>query len=230
MKLRLDRLLSNLKYGSRTEIKELCKKGLVTVNNTIAFDSSRPVYEKDEIKVDGKLVFHKDVILLILNKPKDYVCANKDNLHKTVLELIKEPYNRYDLSICGRLDIDTEGLVLLTNSGSLMHKIISPSSNCYKKYYVEYSGIIDKERLENGLEILDGDNKPYITNKAYVTIIDSNKCFIEINEGKFHQVKRMFEKINCHVDYLRREKIGKIELLDLPLGEYKEIEIKENLW
>lgn len=228
--MRLDKLLSNLKYGSRNEIKDLCKKGHVKVNGFITQDSSRPVYEKDEIMIDDEIVYHKDVVLLILNKPKGYVCANKDNLHKCVTELIKEPYNRYDLSICGRLDIDTEGLVLLTNSGSLMHKIISPNSNCYKKYYVEYSGKMDKEALENGLEIKDGNDELFTTAKAYVEEISNGKCFISISEGKFHQVKRMFEKIGSHVDYLKRVKIGEVDLGEIELGSYKEIEIDYNIW
>ena len=102
--MRLDRVLSNLNYGSRNDIKEACKNKRVIVNGNIVTDSSRQVFPKDEILFDGSVVFHKELFLLMLNKPKDYVCANKDNLNKTVIELIKEPYNRYDLNICGRLD------------------------------------------------------------------------------------------------------------------------------
>ena len=224
--MRLDRVLSNLNYGSRNDIKEACKNKRVIVNGNAITDSSRQVFEKDEILFDGSIVFHKELFLLMLNKPKDYVCANKDNLNKTVIELIKEPYNRYDLNICGRLDIDTEGLVLITNSGKLMHKIISPNSNIDKTYYVEYTGSINKTALESPLELLDGNNETYTTKGAKVEIINDNACYITISEGKFHQVKRMFQSIGCKVTYLKRIRIGNITLdPNLKLGEYKEIEI-----
>lgn len=224
--MRLDRVLSNLNYGSRNDIKDACKNKRVMVNGNIIIDSSRQVFEKDEILFDGEVVFHKELFLLMLNKPSGYVCANKDNLNKTVIELINEPYNRYDLNICGRLDIDTEGLVLITNSGKLMHKIISPNSNIDKTYYVEYSGNINKSALESPLELLDGNNELYTTKGSKVEIINDNSCYITISEGKFHQVKRMFEHINCKVTYLKRIRIGNITLdPNLKLGEYKEIEI-----
>ena len=224
--MRLDRVLSNLNYGSRTDIKEACKNKRVKVNGNIIVDPSRQVFPKDEILFDEKLVFHKEVFLLMLNKPSGYVSANKDNLHKTVIDLIKEPYNRYDLNICGRLDIDTTGLVLITNSGKLMHKIISPNSDIDKTYYVEYSGIMNKSALESPLELLDGNSETYTTKGAKVEILTDNSCYITISEGKFHQVKRMFEKIDCKVTYLKRIRIGNITLDEsLEEGNYKEIEI-----
>ena len=224
--MRLDRVLSNLNYGSRNDIKDACKNKRVIVNGNIITDPSRQVFEKDEILFDGSVVFHKELFLLMLNKPKDYVCANKDNLNKTVIELIKEPYNRYDLNICGRLDIDTEGLVLITNSGKLMHKIISPNSNIDKTYYVEYTGSINKTALESPLELLDGNNETYTALGSKVEIINDNSCYITISEGKFHQVKRMFQSIGCKVTYLKRIRIGNVTLdPNLKLGEYKEIEI-----
>ena len=228
--MRLDRLLSNLNYGSRNEIKEYCKNSRVKVNNKIIKDSSYPVVEKDKIEFDEKEVFHKDLFLLMLNKPSNYICANKDNLHKTVIDLIKEPYNRYDLNICGRLDIDTLGLVLITNSGKLMHKIISPNSNIDKTYYVEYSGNMDKMALESPIKLKDGSNEEYTTMGSKVEIISNNSCYITIHEGKFHQVKRMFEAINCKVELLKRIRIGNITLdPNLKMGEYKEIEIDDFL-
>ena len=224
--MRLDRVLSNLNYGSRNDIKEACKKSRVKVNGNIILDPSRQVFPKDEILFDDKVVFHKEVFLLMLNKPSNYICANKDNLHKTVIDLIKEPYNRYDLNICGRLDIDTVGLVLITNSGKLMHKIISPNSAIDKTYYVKYNGSINKSALESPLELLDGNNELYTTKGSKVEILSDDSCYITISEGKFHQVKRMFESINCKVTYLKRIRIGNISLDEsLNEGEYKEIEI-----
>lgn len=226
--MRLDKLLSNLKYGSRSEIKESCKKRLVKVNGNIITDSSFDVVENDEIYYADEKVFHKEKFLLMLNKPSGVICANKDNLHKTVINIIKEPYNRYELNICGRLDIDTVGLVLITNDGSLMHKIISPKNDIDKTYYVEYSGAINKTALESPLELLDGNNEKYTTKGSKVEIISNNSCYITISEGKFHQVKRMFEAINCKVTYLKRIRIGSIKLDEsLNEGDYIEIDIND---
>lgn len=221
--MRLDKLLSNLKYGSRTEIKKIVKQALVKVNGKIIFDSSFDVKESDEILIEDSLVYHKEIVVLMLNKPSGYVCANTDNLHKTVFELIKEPYNRYDLNVAGRLDIDTEGLVILTNNGDFLHRIISPKHKVYKKYYVKYEGKINKNKLENGVEILDGNDNPFVTEKAMVEELGKNEAYISIVEGKFHQIKRMFEAINCKVVYLKRLEIGEYKLDDLAIGEYKEL-------
>ena len=225
--MRIDKLLSNLKYGSRNDIKKLIKKNMVKVNGSIITDSSIDVLETDEILVSNELVFHKEKFLLMLNKPSGFVSANKDNLHKTVIDLIKEPYSRYELNICGRLDIDTVGLVLITNDGAIMHKIISPKSDIDKTYYVEYSGTINKTALESPLELLDGNNEKYTTKGAKVEILGDNKCNITISEGKFHQVKRMFESVGCKVTYLKRIRIGNITL-DESLNEGDYIEIDYN--
>lgn len=228
--MRIDKLLSNLKYGSRNDIKKLIKKNMVKVNGSIITDSSIDVLETDEILVNNELVFHKEKFLLMLNKPSGFVSANKDNLHKTVIDLIKEPYSRYELNICGRLDIDTVGLVLITNDGAIMHKIISPKSNIDKTYYVEYSGTLNKTALESPLELLDGNNEKYTTKGAKLEILGDNKCNITISEGKFHQVKRMFESVGCKVTYLKRISIGNITLdPSLKEGEYIEIDYKSLL-
>ena len=114
--MRVDKLLVNLKYGSRKTIHTMIKRKRISVNDEIIKKLDFKVDEnKDQIKVDDELVFYRDKVVLMLNKPKDYVSANKDGLHKTVFELINEPYNRFDLNIAGRLDIDTEGLIILTN-------------------------------------------------------------------------------------------------------------------
>ncbi len=223
--MRLDKLLSNLKYGSRNDIKKLCKKGLITVNDSVVKDSGINVLPTDIIMIDGEEVFYKENITLMLNKPKGYICANKDGMHKTVLELIKEPYSRYDLNIAGRLDIDTEGLIILTTDGNLLHNIISPNKDVYKKYYVEYEGILEEGILENGIEILDGNNNPYLTKEAKVEYLNAGRINLWIKEGKFHQVKRMLEYCGCKVTYLKRLEIGEYKLDEkLGLGEYKIIE------
>ena len=223
--MRLDKLLSNLKYGSRSDIKKYVKEKRVFVNGEAAKDSGMDInIGKDVITFDSLEVFCKENIYLMLNKPKGYICANRDGLHKTVLDLIGEPYSRYDLIIVGRLDIDTEGLLLLTNDGMWAHNIISPKNEHYKKYYVRLRDkLANYEALLTGVTILDGENKPYLTKKAFIEPLGQNECYISICEGKFHQVKRMFEYINNEVVYLKRVSIANLELGDLQLGEYKEI-------
>lgn len=227
--MRLDKLLSNLKYGSRSEIKELVKKGLIKVNGEAVKRSDINVLESDEIFIMDELVFHKEYIYLMLNKPSGYICANKDGLHKTVIELIGKPYSRYDLIIVGRLDIDTEGLLLITNDGMFAHNMTSPKKDMYKKYFVRLEKKLENyEVLENGVEILDGKNELYLTNKAKIEKLNDKECYIYIKEGKFHQVKRMFEYIGNKVIYLRRDEVGNYKLDNLKIGEYKELEIEHN--
>ena len=223
--MRLDKLLSNLKYGSRNDIKALVKKKAIRVNDTIIKDSGMNIDpDNDKVYIDDEPIFIKENIYLMLHKPSGYICANKDGLHKTVIELIKEPYNRYDLIIVGRLDIDTEGLLLLTNDGLWAHKIITPKNLHYKKYFVKLKNELkDYDCLLEGVEILDGNNELYKTKKAYITKISDYECYISICEGKFHQVKRMFEYINNKVIYLKRVEIANLSLGDLALGKYKEI-------
>lgn len=222
--MRIDKLLSNLQYGSRSDIKDDLKHCLVKVNGKIILDPKTEVKETDEITYDEEIVFHKENIYLMMNKPKDYICANRDGLHKTVLELVPEPYNRYSLIIVGRLDIDTEGLLLLTNDGAFAHEITSPRHEHYKKYQVTLRDPLGNfDSLLKGVTILDGENKPYVTKEASIEPISEKSCFISICEGKFHQVKRMFEAISNEVVALKRVSINNLELGDLPLGRVKEI-------
>lgn len=223
--MRIDKLLSNLKYGSRKEVTTLIKKGHLVINNNIIKDSSYKVdLETDDIQFMDQKVYYNDSVLLMLHKPKGYVSANHDALHKTVFELLKEPYTRFDLNIAGRLDIDTEGLLLLTNNGTILHNIISPSKNVYKKYYVEVENGFDFNRLTQPMEILDGNNNPFTPATPIVEKINEQSFFLSIKEGKFHQVKRMVAYHKDTVTYLKRVAIGDLELNDLKIGEYIEIE------
>lgn len=223
--MRLDRFLSNLKYGTRSEIKKAIKKGKVTINGKPAKEANvtiNPIV--DQVHYDGDLVFYKDTITLMLNKPKGYISATKDGLHKTVVDLIGEPYSRFDLNIAGRLDIDTEGLVLLTNDGNFLHSVISPKKNIYKKYYVEVDEELDCAKLLEPMKILDGNNNEYTPLTPKVEQLTPSTFHLEIKEGKFHQVKRMCQYYGVKVTYLKRIAIGEIELdSSLKLGEYREI-------
>lgn len=222
--MRLDKVLVNLKYGSRKELQAVIKKGYVTVNNVVIKKPDTKVSEQDVITLFDEEVYYKEKVVLMLHKPSGYVSANKDGLHKTVFELIDEPYNRFDLNIAGRLDIDTEGLMLLTNDGKYLHNIITPNKDVYKKYYVETKEPFAASKLLKPFEINDGREQPYTPLTPKVEQITDKTFYLSIKEGKFHQVKRMVSHFNNEVTYLKRVAIGEIELDEgLALGEYKEI-------
>lgn len=224
--MRIDKLLSNLKYGTRSEIKKALKNHLVEVNKEVILDPKHNVNpDLDHITFRNEVVYYKESVLLMMNKPSGYVSANKDNLNKTVLELIKEPYTRFDLKIAGRLDKDTEGLLLLTNNGELIHNIISPNKDVYKKYFVRVDAGFDATSLLSKMEIYDGNDRLYIPKTPKVEQLTDTEFYLYIKEGKFHQVKRMCKYFDREVMYLKRVAIGDIELDEtLQLGEYKEIE------
>ena len=226
--MRLDRFLSNLKYGSRKDVTKWIKKGYCLVNGEIVKDPAAKIEPmEDKVIFDDNEVYFNDSVLLKLHKPKGYVSANHDKVHQTVFDLISEPYSRFDLHIAGRLDIDTEGLVLLTNKGSLLHNIISPNKNIYKKYLVEVEKTFDFDMLLDPMEILDGKDYPFTPQPPKVEKIDEKSFYLSIKEGKFHQVKRMVEYCGSEVTYLKRVSIGDIELGDLEPRRYEEATEKE---
>lgn len=222
--MRLDKLFVNMKYGSRKEIKQICRKKMVTVNGEVITDSSFNVDPNEDVIMFGdEEIIYKENILLMLHKPKGYVSANRDSLHETVFELLEEPYTRMNLNIAGRLDIDTEGLLLLTDNGELLHELISPNKNIYKTYLVRTNKPFNPEVLLKPFEILDGKDRPYVPKTPFVEQINQYEFYLSIKEGKFHQVKRMVKHFRTEVIYLKRVAYGDIELGDLKLGEYKEI-------
>lgn len=231
--MRLDRALANLKYGSRKQVQEYIKKGLVKVDNDICYDIKKEVDENNIIFFNQEKVFFKPYVLLMLNKPINYLSANKDNIHNTVIDLIKEPYNRYDLKICGRLDLDVEGLLLLSSNGSFVHKITSPNNKINKVYLVETEKELNIDLLNTLLNphiLKDGDNNQYVSKALDIKLLDNYHFLLTINQGKYHQVKRMTEYIQNKVKRLKRIKIGKLELDEsLKPGEYKEIKIEDVL-
>jgi len=224
--MRLDKFLSNLKYGTRSEIKKFIKKGVIQVNGSAVKNVNTVINEtEDVVMFYDEVVYYKKIVLLMMNKPKGYVSANRDQLHETVLDLIDEPYSRFDLNIAGRLDIDTEGLIVLTNDGGILHDLISPKKDIYKKYYVEVDKKFDAKKLLLPMTILDGISREYVPLPPKVEQLSETTFHLEIKEGKFHQVKRMCQSCGVNVTYLKRVAIGKIELDPLlKLGEYREIE------
>lgn len=228
--MRLDKYLTKTSVGNRKLAKKLIKDKKIYIDEKLATSESLQVCETSNVYLlnnnNLQKLEYEEYIYLMLNKPKNYVCATKDNLHKSVLELIKD-YEERDLHIVGRLDIDTEGLLLITDDGDFTHKITSPKSNISKKYYVEYCGKIKEDAgksVKEGIVLDDGT----ITKSGILEVIDEKSAYITIYDGKFHQVKRMFAEIGTHVTYLKRVKIGSLELDEkLELGSYKKLTEQE---
>ena len=230
MTMRVDRFLSNLKYGSRTEVRDLLAQGRITIDGVPVTDPATLVDpENDAVEVDGKKVFYRRWIYLMVNKPKGVLSANKDDRLPTILGLLKDPYDRFDLDLCGRLDLDTEGLVLLTNDGDFLHQVISPKKDVLKTYEAVLAQPLgDVSPLEKGVKLLDGKNNPYVTKPAKIERISDTVCRISNGEGKYHEVKRMFEAIGNEVIALKRLSIGGLALDPaLAPGGYKELSFSE---
>jgi 16S rRNA pseudouridine516 synthase len=238
MKLRIDKMLSNIGVGSRKEIKQYAKNGLIKINDVVVKDSSKIIdTEKDVVKYNGETMKYVQQIYLMMNKPQGVVSATEDNYDKTVIDLLYDEDSFYEPFPVGRLDKDTEGLLLITNDGQLTHDLLSPKKHVDKTYYVEAAEEVtddDVKTFEKGI-VLTEEN--YTTLPAKLEIIESgypSKCYVTIREGKFHQVKRMFIAINNEVTYLKRVSMGPIKLDEkLALGEYrhlteKEVEILKN--
>lgn len=247
--MRLDKFLANSGIGTRKEVKIILKKGKITVNEKIVKDAKIQIDEiKDNVKIKGEKITYKPFVYIMMNKPSGVISATEDGKHKTVIDLLCEKYKNYKVFPVGRLDIDTEGLLLLTNDGVLAHNLLSPKKHVDKKYYVELKEpltIEKKKILENGIKLEEN----FVTKKAKIEIIDKDKVkdknknididintntnevnsvFITISEGKFHQVKRMFKFVENEVLYLKRVKMGKLLLSeDLKLGEYRELSEEE---
>ena len=220
--MRIDRFLSNLKYGSRSEMTKAVKKGLVKVNDKIITDSHLKIDpNKDIIHFNDELVSYYDIINIMIYKPIGYLSANKDNLHKVVLDLIEDNYKRLDLKIAGRLDLDSEGLLILTTSGKFAHFITSPNNKINKVYEVILDNdITNYEMLLEGVLIKDGKNEEYLAKALDIKKVEDKKYLITLDEGKFHQVKRMFLALNSKVINLKRIQVGNLKLGNLKPGEY----------
>jgi len=222
--MRLDKLLSELKYGTRKELKNIIKKGFVTVNGKTVYKSDVQVDpETDEIVFDGETVHYIEQLVLMIHKPVGYLSANHDLHDATVFDLIDDRFLRYDLNIAGRLDKDAEGLLILTNDGNLIHQIIHPNKAIDKTYRVWTEKNIDNiEDLLKPLTIMDGNDMPFTPKQPTIVSSNDNEAVIKISEGKFHQVKRMFEAIGHQVIRLKRIAINNLTLDEtLAEGEVK---------
>lgn len=224
--MRLDKFLVECGIGSRKEVKKLISDKQITVNGNVIVSPKENIDEiNDEIIYAGEKLEYKEFRYYILNKKAGYITAVDDPRDRTVMELLPDWVIRKDLAPVGRLDKDTEGLLLLTNDGQLNHKLLSPKSHVEKKYYAELEKEISDEdikKLEAGVDI-----GGYMTMPAKAEKIDDKKIYLTIKEGKFHQVKKMLEAVGNKVIYLKRVSFGKIELKSLMLGEVKEIKIDD---
>ena len=224
--IRLDKYLCDMNIGTRSNVKQLIKKGNVTVNDTIINNNDFKVAESDKICVNGRNITYQKYFYYMLNKPAGYVSATVDPKETTVMTLLKE-YNRPDLFPVGRLDKDTEGLLLLSNDGMLAHDLLSPKKHISKKYFVILKEPINDEqivRLESGVDI----GEKNITLPAIIEKLDEASLNISITEGKFHQIKRMFEAVSNKVIYLKRISMGKIMLDErLSPGEFRPLTEEE---
>ncbi len=222
--MRLDRFLAECGFGTRSEVKKLIRTGAVSINGEQAKKADLSVdTDSDRVTVSGSCVQYKKYVYLMLNKPNGYISATRDGRLPTVLSLVPDEYRHFSLHPVGRLDIDTEGLLILTNDGGLSHRLLSPRSHVPKKYLAELDRKPDSSDISafaEGVTLDDG----YHTLPAELQPRDG--CFAEvtIHEGKFHQVKRMFEAVGKKVVYLKRIKMNALPLDEsLSKGEMREL-------
>lgn len=229
---RLDKVLSNLGYGSRKEIKQAVRKGLIEVNGELVKDNGMQVDpENDRIVVNGEEIFYRKYIYLMMNKPDGVVSATFDNRDETVVDLLEVEHQVFNPFPVGRLDKDTVGLLLLTNDGELNHRLISPKWKVDKIYYARIDKKVtedDVKKFKKGITLDDG----YLCKEAILEILEASdegsEVMVTIQEGKYHQVKRMFEAVDKKVVYLKRVEFGTLKLdEDLEEGEYRELTDEE---
>ena len=213
--MRLDKYLCETGFGTRSQVKDLLKKGQVMVNGEVVKKPELKINETtDQILCQGKKASYQKNIYLMLHKPAGVVSATEDNREKTVLDLVRPGDRKNGLFPVGRLDKDTEGLLLLTDDGELAHRLLSPKKHVDKTYFAKIDGQVTEEHVKQFREGLDiGDEKK--TLPAVLTILLSgpvSEIEVTIHEGRFHQIKRMFEAVGCKVTYLKRLSMGNLVL------------------
>ncbi|HEO8420076.1 pseudouridine synthase [Niallia sp. FSL W8-0635] len=229
--MRIDKMLANLGYGSRKEVKMLLKNKAVKVNDEVIKDAKYQVDpEKDEISLYNEIIEYKEYIYLMMNKPPGIISATEDTREETVVDILQIEDSVYNPFPVGRLDKDTEGLLLLTNDGKLAHRLLSPKKHVPKTYFAVIRGEVREEDIvafKKGVVLDDG----YLTKPGNLVILKSGETSdieLTISEGKFHQVKRMFESVGKKVIYLKRLSMGPLKLDEtLELGEYRELTEEE---
>jgi len=228
--MRLDKLLANMGFGTRKTVKGVLKSKVVTVNGLIEKEGKMQVDpEKDTIIVSGEEIEYHEFVYFMLHKPQGVVSATTDNVHKTVIDLLEPQDQLRDPFPVGRLDKDTEGLLILTNDGTLAHNLLSPKKHVDKCYEAIIEGIVEEKDIQefaSGITLDDGFN----CQSAHLEIVsidfekEQSIIRVTIHEGKFHQVKRMFEAVDKSVSYLKRLSMGNVQLDEtLELGDYRQL-------
>ncbi|MEG2834686.1 pseudouridine synthase [Anaerorhabdus sp.] len=218
--MRLDKCLCHLGYGTRKDVKKIIRSGVVSINGIVCKkEDTKFDEENDQLMIDGIDIIYQKFVYIMLNKPQGVISATEDGLHETVLNCIQDTTK--GLFPVGRLDIDTEGLILLTNDGQLAHDLLSPKKHVDKTYYVEISEPLSKESIElieKGITI-DGDE---LCKPAKVKVLSDKAIELTITEGKFHQVKRIILACQSEVTYLKRISMGSLQLdEELELGQWR---------
>ena len=232
--MRLDKYLSEMGAGTRSDLKKVIRAGRVTVNGSVMKDPAAHVREDDEVRLDGEPVAYEEYVYYMLHKPAGVISATEDKRQQTVLDLIDER-QRKGLFPVGRLDRDTEGLLLITNDGELAHRLLSPKKHVDKVYFARLDGPVgeaERKQFAEGLrvdETLTAEglrvDETLTALPAELEILDPpSEVRVTIREGKFHQIKRMFEAVGREVLYLKRLSMGPL-ILDgsLPIGAYRRL-------
>ena len=221
--MRIDKYISGSGYASRKDVKKLIKQGLVFIDGEVCKKPEEQTDEDSIVEVDGERLIYREFVYLMLNKPQGCVSAVYDKKYPVVTEFVPEEYAHFEVYPVGRLDIDTEGLLILTNDGQFAHEMTSPKKDVYKRYFA----VLDKPMEEKDVEIFAGgmEFKEFTAKSAKLEITENpNEVYIEIAEGKFHQVKRMCERVGKTVTYLKRVAIGNLKLdKSLEKGEVREL-------
>lgn len=233
--MRIDKFLCECGVGTRSEVKKIIKNKQVTCNDEVVTKADIKINETvDVIKYKGKQLVYEQFSYYLLHKPAGCVTAKTDNLHQTVMDFLPEDIHK-DCAPVGRLDLDTEGLLLITNDGTLSHHLLSPAHHIPKTYYLVTDKKIPQSAIaefQKGIDI--GDEKDTLPAELIILADDENpsvkaghSAFLTISEGRFHQVKRMMHAVGCEVVYLKRTAMGSITLGDLQLKQYRKLTNEE---
>ena len=227
-KMRVDKLLSNVGVASRAELKKYCKQGLISVNGKVINNPGVQVdSENDDVRFNGEKIVYREFVYIMLNKPDGYISATYDKYDPIVLDLIDQSYLVFEPFPVGRLDKDTEGLLLLTDDGMLAHELLSPRKHVDKVYFAKVSGQFGESeiaRFKEGLDIGNGERSKQARLQILKADVQESEVLITIMEGKFHQVKRMVKAVGSEVLYLKRLSMGSLKLdEELRLGEYRRL-------
>ncbi len=220
---RLDKFLCDSGAGTRSQVKVLLKAGRVTVDGKVEKDNGRKIDPAVQVvTLDGEVLGGKRRVVVMLNKPMGFVTATEDPVERTVMELLPETMKHLDLKPVGRLDKATEGLLLFTNDGDLLHRLISPKKEVPKVYYAKHEGTAAQEDIEafaQGITLRDGT----VCLPAKLVSLGAGESLITVCEGKYHQVRRMMASRNMTVTYLERREEGNLSLGSLPRGQVREL-------